>query len=132
MRLALVQTLSIEITGGMTGYQTVFPAVEDWLAEDSDRYHAFEVLKGRKSTRRFRSIMDFLCYEVCPSERPAIDAFYRDEGPQLRFIRSERELRYLESRLLLFLTIAYESYCQKRQMSWNQAVELVEEICAAA
>lgn len=134
MHFALMQvcSLRIEITGGASGAQTVFPAVEEWLEEDSDRYRAFEIIKGRKSAGRYRSLMDFLLCEVCPSEREACVRYYRDEGPQLRFIRSERQLRFLESKLLLFLTLAYEAYCQKRRLSWRKAVEIVDEICAHA
>ncbi|MBI2395519.1 MAG: hypothetical protein HYV09_38490 [Deltaproteobacteria bacterium] len=119
-------------TGGMTGEQTVFPAVERWLAEDRDHYRAFEILKARKSTRRYRSLMDFLLCEVCPSEWPACNACYRDRGPQLRVLRTTRQIRLLESKLLLFLTVAYEAYCQKRALSWKQAVEMVDEVCRCA
>lgn len=134
MRLAIVQTFRMEIsvTGGLTGAQTIFPAVEEWLAEDSDRYRAFELIKGRKNAGRYRSLIDFLLCEVCVEQRAACLRYYREEGPQLRFILSERETRYLESKLLVFLTIAYEAYCQKRALSWRAAVELVDEICAAA
>ncbi len=132
MQCLILLTHRIEITGGASGHQTIFPAVEDWLAEDSDRYRAFEMIKGRKDAARYRSLMDFLLCEVCPDQRAACLRYYREEGPQLVRILSEREIKFLESKLLLFLTVAYEAYCQKRRLSWKQAVELVEEVCRAA
>ena len=134
MRFALLQTIQIriELTGGASGCQTIFPAVEEWLQEDSDRYRAFELIKGRKNAGRYRSLLDFLLCEVCPSERADCFRYYREEGPQLRFVRTERQIRFLESKLLLFLTVAYEAYCQRRALTWKQAVALVDEVCAHA
>ncbi len=128
----LLQQNTLEVCGGLTGADTVFPAVEAWLEDDSDRQHAFEAIKGRRSARRYRSLMDFLLCEVCPEERPGCFAFYREQGPQLRGLRDERRIRFLESKLLVFLAIAYEAYCQRRRMSWGTAVRCVEEICALA
>jgi hypothetical protein len=136
MSLCLVQDyrleLDLEITGGLTGKDSVFPEVEAWLGEDGDRVHAFKRIQGRKSARGYRSMMDFLLCEVCPEERAGCHAFYRAKGPQLRFLRSEKEIRLLESKLLVFLAIAYEAHCQARRVTWGQAVEMVAEICAAA
>lgn len=132
MQLLLTQDLRLEITGGLTGHQTVFPAVEDWLAADSDRYRSFEILRGRRDTGKYRSVIDFLLGEVCPSERAVCFAFYRGEGPLLLHVRTERQLRFLETKLLLFLTVAYEAFCQRRRLSWNQAVQIVDDVCARA
>jgi hypothetical protein len=108
-----------------------FPAVEAWLQEDSDHQRAFHRIKGRKSAGRYRSMMDFLVSEVCPEERENCFRFYRDEGPRLIELHSERRIRFLESKLLVFLTLAYEAHCQERALSWGQAVSFVEELCAA-
>lgn len=134
MHLALVQTyrLEVRIEGGATGDETVFPAVAEWLAEDSDHWNAFKAIKDRKVTARYRSLMDFILCEVCPTERPACVRFYRGKGPRLIHLRTEKQLRYLESRIMLFLTIAYEAFCQQRALSWTAAREMVNEICAAA
>ena len=132
MQLCLCIQQTLEVTGGTTGERTVFPAVEAWLEEDSDRYHAFEKLKGRKDARRYRSLIDFLLCEVCPEEKAGCFAFYRDDGPCLGQLRTKARIRFLESKLMLFLTISYEAWCQSRALSWRQAVAIVEELCAAA
>jgi len=133
MQLALVQSnkhvQTLEITGGLTGEDSVFPAVEAWLAEDCDHWNAFEKIRGRKNAHRYRSLMDFLLCEVCPSHRSGCFAFYRGKGPQLIFLCTRREIRFLESKLLLFLTIAYEAYAQERALTWTQAASFVEEAC---
>lgn len=127
--LALIQNHE-HIVGGAT--DSIFPAVEEWLQDDGDRYKAFTRLRGRKSASKYRSLMDFLLCEVVPSMREPCFAFYDDKGPPLREIAKARELRAYESRMLLFLAIAYESFCQKRRMSWSLALELVEEIVGRA
>jgi len=135
MQLCLVieqrQTLRLAIAGGLTGEATVFPAVERWLQDDADHWHAFERIRGRKRAGRYRSSIDFLLCEVCTEERAGCFAFYRGDGPRLAELRSPAAIRVLESKLLLFLTIAHESFCQERALSWGRAVEMVRELCAA-
>ncbi|MGZ5968988.1 MAG: hypothetical protein ACXWP4_15050, partial [Polyangiales bacterium] len=120
LSLAPAQSLRIELHEGTT--DSVFPAVEAWLGESSDHQRAFDRIKGLRGAGRYRSIIDFLLCEVCPEERAACFAFYRGEGPRLVELRSERRLRVLESKLLVFLSLAYEAFAQARMLSWNQAV----------
>lgn len=127
--LALVQNQT-QLSGGVT--DTVFPAVEAWLEEDSDRWNAFLRIKGRKSSERYQSVMDFLLCEVVPKHRDACFAFYADSGPALRDLATEAELRTIESRLMLFLIISYESFTQRRYLSWRAAVDLVDDVLARA
>lgn len=65
--LQLIQTPELRLVGGGMS-ATVFPRVEAWLEEDSDRWNAFARLKGRRSSRRFRSVVDFLLCDVVPSQ----------------------------------------------------------------
>jgi hypothetical protein len=123
VHLALVQSLA-------PATDSIFPAVEAWLQEDSDHQRAFDRIKGRKNAGRYRSVIDFLVGEVCPEERAACFAYYRGEGPQLVELHSERRIRFIESKLLVFLTLAYEAHCQARALSWGQARAFVEALCA--
>jgi hypothetical protein len=128
--LSLIQQQVLSLSGGAT--QTVFPAVESWLAGDGDRWNAFVRIRGRKSAERYHSVIDFLLCEVAPEHRGACLAFYDDRGPALRDLCTPGEVRALESRLMLFLVISYEAFCQKRRLSWRAAVELVDEVIARA
>mgnify|MGYP001558703108 FL=1 len=134
MHLALVpaQHQMLALAGGMTGHDSVFPLVEAWLAEESDRWHAFEKIRGRRDAGRYRSVIDFLLCEVVPSYRRPCFAFYETGERALHAVVSPRELLQLQARLMLFLAISYEAYTQKRAVSWRRAVELVDDVLAAA
>lgn len=129
--MLIQQTRQVQsLSGGTT--DSVFPAIEAWLEADSDRWKAFTRIRGRKSAERYQSVMDFLLCEVIPQYRKACFAFYNDDGHPLRDLATHAELRSIEARLMLFLVVSYEAFCQKRRMSWRQAVELVDDVLARA
>lgn len=129
MSLDLQQTLSV--TGGITGEDTVFPAVSAWLNESSDRFQALSFVARRKNMDRYRSVTDFLLCEIVPSLRSACFRFYDGRGRPLRSIAQPELLAYLEAKILAFLEICYASHCQARALTWSQAVTVLSELEAA-
>lgn len=125
-----IQHQSLSLVGGTTG--TCFPLVEAWLNENTDRWHAFEKIRGRRNASRYQSVVDFLLCEVVPTYRSSCFAFYETGERPLRTIASLTEIARLQSRLMLFLVISYEAYAQRRAVSWRRAVELVDDVLAAA
>lgn len=134
--LALVQAqvqAQVPVVGGASA--SVFPLVEAWFSggdDAGDRHNALRRIAGRRNIGRYRSVIDFVLCETTPSYRPACFAFYLSEDAgALRAVAGPAELRALEARLVLFLTIAYEAFVQDRRMSWRRAVEWVEYLSAA-
>lgn len=112
------QTLRHEltITGGASA--SIFRVV-DALLQDLDFQRALQFVASRKAMDRYRSMVDFLLCEVFTSHQPAAFAFYRDEGPQLRFLINEKQRAFLELHLVHALHLAHDAFCEQRRESWQ-------------
>ncbi len=130
MNLSLRLSQSLAITTVDAAAASIFPLVEEWLQETTDHWNAFEMITKRKNQDRYRCVVDMLFCELFTNFRPLCMAFYAGKGPQLRFIISERSRAFAEAKLLVLLQVAYEAFSQKRALSWNRAVTIVEELAA--
>ena len=121
-----LQLAQLVIAGGASS--CVFPAVEAWLQESTDHWNALRAISTRMIDHGYRSVVDFILAEVCPSLREPCLAFYVGNGPALRDMATvtEKELRYYECRMIAFLEIAYTAFSEKRRVSWSTAVELLD------
>ena len=99
---------TLEIDGGAT--DTIFPRVEEWL-EESDHIKCIKKL-GRISSS-YWSLMDFLVCFVFPKQRSRCFAYYKDRGPQLRFLIDSLDREDMENQILNTLEEAWISFCQK-------------------
>lgn len=124
-----VELSQLPVAGGASG--SIFPLVEQWLAESTDHWNALRRISRSKTDPGFRSVVDFVLVGVCPALRAPCFSFYEDEGPALRDMVTERERAYHERRVLAFLELAYAAFQEKRRLSWGAAVALVDEIEAA-
>jgi len=114
---APVQAPTIRLLcGGMT--QTIFPLVESYLREESDREKALEFVAAKKNMDRYESVMDFLFCEVFPSFRNRCFAYYEDREKPLREIITEGQRQEFEKLLLCAVKHAYKLFCEERQVSW--------------
>lgn len=111
--------VQLQVSGGAT--QSVFPKVDEWLNEDSDRQHALEYVARKKVMGRYHSMVDFLFCEIFIEFQWACFRFYDGKGPALKdsaeFDESKRE--QWERRLLAGLHLACEIYKEKRRKSWT-------------
>lgn len=116
----LRQLRAIAVDDGISS--SVFPAVEQWLAESSDGLRALRRVAHRAPRAgSYRSLVDLLLCEVCTEYRRPCEAFYDGLGRQLREIASAREIARAERKILTFLNIAREQYLAGEQASWAEA-----------
>lgn len=112
----------LTITGGATG--SIFRVV-DALLNDTEFQKALQFVASRKAMDRYMSMVDFLLCEVFTSHQPAAFAYYRDEGPQLRFLINETQRAFLELHLVHALHLAHDAFCDQRRESWQSFRKLV-------
>ena len=131
MMMVLTHRHSLQppVTGGCTN--SIFPQVETWLNEDSDRVNALEFVASRKDMGRYQSVVDFIFVEMHPSMRRACFAHYEDRGKALRQLIDEPQRSRYEQRMLALLGVAYEAFNEKRRLSWSGTVKAAELRLAA-
>lgn len=112
----------LTITGGATG--SIFRVV-DALLNHTEFQKALQFVASRKAMDRYMSMVDFLLCEVFTSHQPAAFAYYRDEGPQLRFLINETQRTFLELHLVHALHLAHDAFCEQRRQSWESFRRLV-------
>ncbi len=122
--------LCIALLGGCT--KTIFPKVEQWLEEDSDRWKALRYIGSKKSMERYRSVVDYLFAQVFPERRHEVFRYYLSNSDEhlLKECITVNDRAVMEGKLLIALEVAYQFWCQKRAASWHQVREVVEELAA--
>lgn len=130
MRLELSQAvvqchvLKLELEpSGLT--ESVFPGVERWLQQDSDRQRALAFIAGGDTMERYKSVMDFLFCETYPEwQQRCFDWYEEREGSdQLLNQSTPRERAAWGRHLYVVVKVAYEAYCDERRQSWGWVVE---------
>lgn len=111
----------LQICGGMTGTETIFPEIEELLKESTELQKALRwLIKGPyiRNNVKYRSVMDALYCSLEGTEaRLACLRYYRGKGKQLRFLRhlmpsEEHRLRTVY-KMLWSLKQAYEVQQEK-------------------
>jgi len=97
----------------------IFPKVEDWLEEDSDRSKSYFFMESLADPDDYRDTMDWLFCSIFPHEREACFAFYNDEGEPLRNIISEARRVFYEHILLSVLRQLYRRYTRWCEDRWE-------------
>jgi len=98
---------------------TIFPAVEEWLAED-DHMEALRWAARRKTDGQYRSVMDWLLCEVLPTERPACFRFYAGKGPRFEKLYGPAKQELYERVLLNVCMCAYARHQKKQWAHWRK------------
>ena len=130
LRLGQDMELCQSLTGGWT--RSIFPKVEMWLEEDSDRWKALRFIGSKKSMERYRSVVDYLYAQVFPERRAEVFRFYLsgDEAHMAKELITVRGRAVMEAKLLIALEVAYQLWVDNRAASWKQVRELIEELAA--
>ena len=110
---------TIELDGGMTS--SVFPKLEK-LLNDSEYWKSLEYIGKRRDQDPYKSIIDFVLCEVMPQYKDPCLRFYHHDGPAIRELESDEDIRKIEGILLVFVSIAYHYFCEDREISWSRAV----------
>ena len=133
--LSLSQTMRLEpqlwlkLTGGHTA--SIFPEVEEWLQESSDRQMAMKFM-GRNFTMEYRSAVDYIFCAVFPQWKMSCRCFYQGNELPIRDLISPAERNYMQAKLMLALEVAYQLWCEKRTQSWKKVMKTVEALEAVA
>ena len=119
----LLAEQELAIDGGAS--ESLFPTVERWLFDSSDKRNALEHVTSRDDMRPYRSIIDYLTCEVFPELQPTCFKFYKNTGPHMRELLTKEQLMMIETTLLQVLAyavIVYESFYQHAPvpMSWRE------------
>jgi hypothetical protein len=110
------QIQDLSLTGGAS--ESIFPLVESYLKEDD---HSKALLwAAKRSSKGYRSIMDWLVCEVFSEERPKCRAYYKGQGPKLKEIISENCREFYERVLLNVVKVAYEKHKANQRVIWSR------------
>lgn len=124
---SLRQRLAIVADDDLTS--SVFPAVEQWLAESTDNLRALRQVAHRAPrTLAYRSLVDLLLCEVCPEYRRPCGTFYHDQGEPLRKLATPRAIARAERKILAFLAVARERHLAGERASWAEAAGAADVI----
>jgi hypothetical protein len=118
--------LRMELTGGVT--ESLFPKVEEWLQESSDRQYVVRTIQSFArvdDTGGYKSVVDYIFANVYPSWRKHVFRYYRGKGSQLKHQITNAERLKMQRRMLKCLEIL-DAIRKIRgvQASWKQVRSL--------
>jgi hypothetical protein len=114
--LEQVLLFQLQLCGGVTS--SVFPLVEVWLREDSDRQKIARELNVEVCIE-YRSVIDMLFCETFREFQTPCVSYYEVRGKQFRKLLSEEKLAIYERALLYACMMAYEKFKADRLLRWS-------------
>lgn len=117
-QLLASQELRMELTGGST--DSIFPDVERWLKEDSDRYkvlHAIRSFRQTDTAGTYQSVVDYIFASVFPEWRKHVFRFYKEKGPRMMHMVTNEERLVMQGKMIKCLEVL-EGF-RKARTSWS-------------